>query len=63
MKVLLLFTSMTCLLVAAILAGRWGWFGIDPNPRLVDVWFAAAGIALAGAFLPWGRPFRRWFES
>ena len=61
MRTLLLLASMACFLVAMILAGRWGWFWIDPNPRLVPVWFAAAGFTFAGSFLPWGTRVRYWF--
>jgi hypothetical protein len=63
MRTIFLIASMVCFLIAAIHAGQWGWFGIDPVRRLVDVWFAIAGLLFAASFWPWGRPFRRWFES
>lgn len=61
MRTLLLLVSMSCFLVAAILAGQWGWFGIEPNDRLIDVWFAAAGLFFGASFLPWSMRFRYWF--
>lgn len=62
MKTILLVASTVCAFIAAILAGHWGWLGIDPNPRLVHVWGYFGLVWFAAAFLPWGRPFRRWFE-
>ena len=60
MRTLLLLLSMTAFAVAAIVAGRWGWFGIDPNPRLVPVWFAAGAFAYVASCLPWGDWLRRY---
>lgn len=56
MRTLLLLVSMACFFVAMILAGRWGWFGIEPSQRLLEVWMGAGGLTFAASFLPWGRP-------
>lgn len=63
MRVILLLASMTCALIAAILAGNWGWFGIEPNARLISVWGWFSVLWLAASLLPWHRPLRRWFSD
>lgn len=63
MRVILLVASMVCALIAAITAGRWGWFGIDPEARMVHVWGYFAVLWLGASLLPWHRPLRRWFTD
>jgi hypothetical protein len=63
MRVILLVAAMTCFLVAMILAGSWGWFGIDENPRLIHVWGYAGALWFAASWLPWHKPLRRWFND
>jgi uncharacterized membrane protein YphA (DoxX/SURF4 family) len=62
-KSLLLLAACSCALAAAIANTDWGWFGIDQSDQTYRAAIAVGALLLAAAFLPWGRPVRRWLEA
>ena len=61
MRVLFVLAAIVCAFVAFVHAQSWHWLGIDPYVWDMYAWGYASLGCLSASFLPWGRPFRRWF--